>query len=117
MNAKEVDAKFKGVLERAYEYSSKTGGPAPYPTFDPRAINVKNIEHDCRPKAHSIDFVESDNTIDIDWITQEDCSEHDKFDAELKRCFFNALKFDGVITVLLRDRDCRNEFEYVLQKS
>ena len=51
MNEKCID-----VNERAYEWSSATRAPAPWPKRNKLKVNVQDIPHDERPKEYCIDI-------------------------------------------------------------
>lgn len=112
MTETEFDKKFGGVLDRAYAWSSKTRGPAPWPAMKAKCINVMNIEEECRPKDACISY--EPNGIHVDWMTQEDCDEHYELDAEVVRCM-KAIGFSGKIFMHVHDRDGYNDFRYSLE--
>lgn len=114
MTKAEFDQKFHDVKGRAYEWDSRTRAPAPWPAFDAFAVNEKNIEHECRFKSCDIEFNENDQSVDIDWMTQEECDEHSKFDRELIRCFIEMIGVETV-NVHLYDRDGYFDFNYSLK--
>lgn len=114
MTKKEFDEKFHGISTRAYSWSSVTRAPAPWPKFDPAAINIREIELECRPKDAMVELDEKKNAVLIDWESQEDCSEHSLLDAEIKRAMSH-IGFHGPIHIRLFDRDGYDRFEYELE--
>ena len=112
MTAEQFEKKFHWTKDRAYAWSSETHAPAPWPKFDPAAINIRDIEEECHPKDYSVSF-DRYPIIDIDWRTQEDCTRHEKFDEEIIRCMKH-IGFVGTVHIELYDRDGYDHFEYDL---
>ena len=96
---------FNALFHRAI--GPKCAG-APYPEFDPAAINESKIPYDLRYKEYSIDF-EYKNTdiskIKIDWMSQSWDEDGLKgFKAEIERCFKH-IGYKGDVEIHVYDRD------------
>ena len=66
MNEKCID-----VNERAYEWSSATRAPAPWPKRNKLKVNVQDIPHDERPKDYCIYIDSAKNIGYVEWLTQD----------------------------------------------
>lgn len=93
-----MSKKYIGVNERAYEWSSATHAPAPWPKRNKLKINVQDILHKERPKEFCIYIDPVKNIGHVDWLTQESSYPSDKFNKEIIRAF-KANDFHGKIEV------------------
>lgn len=75
-------------------------------------INEWSFDHKLRYKECRIEW--HDNMPSIDWMTQEECVEHEDFDQEVIRAARQAGYTAGSILVHLHDRDGLDSFEYEL---
>lgn len=83
MTEREFFSKFHGVR------GPKCAG-APYPAFDPAAVNESRFPHKLRFKEESFAFKEGDgfkgqDVVEVDWFAKESHSP-EKLIAEVKRC-------------------------------
>ena len=93
------------VIGRAYEYSSVTKGPAPYPKFDKMCINESRIEHVERYKECDC-WIGENGVGNVEWLTQESECPSDRFNKEIVRAFkANGLKPGSLIEVAYGIRD------------
>ena len=103
-----------GVSDRAYEWSSMTRKPAPWPRFDRKKVNVKLILHEERPKDYEI-WIEDNKEGYVNWLTQDSESPSEEFNEEIIRAFkANGLKKGAVIHVEYKMRGNYNSDEYDL---
>ena len=91
-----------------HNVAGKVHSGAPYPPFDPAAINESKISYDFRYKEYSIDFECKDNdisTIKINWMSQSwDESGFEGFKNEVERCFKH-IGYKGNVELHVYDRD------------
>jgi hypothetical protein len=75
--------------------------------FDAFAINEYKFNHKLRFKEWHCDFNRFDNSIDIEWITQDDFDEDmvSELAAEIKRCIIETIKFDGIVNLTVYSRN------------
>ena len=106
LTQEEFRKRFKGVIGPEYWGAS-------YPEFQPCAINEEKFEKACRYKNFLFCFDERTQSVKVNWVSQEECDPHQKFDAELIRCF-TEIGVSGRISVKLRNRDGNMKFEYDL---
>ena len=99
MNEKCID-----VNERAYEWSSATRAPAPWPKRNKLKVNVQDIPHDERPKDYCIYIDSAKNIGYVEWLTQASSYPSDEFNKEIIRAF-KANGFHGKIEVSYGIRD------------
>ena len=99
MSKKYIDAN-----ERAYEWSSATHAPAPWPKRNKRKVNVQDIPHEERPKYHCIYIDSAKNIGYVEWLTQDSSYPSAKFNEEIVRAF-KANGFHGKIEVSYGIRD------------
>ena len=99
MNEKYID-----VNERAYEWSSVTRKPAPWPKRNKLMVNVQDILHEERPKEYFI-YIDLDKNIGhVEWLTQKSSYPSIEFNKEIIRAF-KANGFHGKIEVSYGIRD------------
>ena len=102
------------VSDRAYEWSSMTRKPAPWPKFDRKKVNVKLILHEERPKDYEI-WIEDNKEGYVNWLSQESESPSEEFNEEIIRAFkSNGLKEGAVIHIEYKMRGDYNSDEYDL---
>ena len=99
MNKKYIDAN-----ERAYEWSSATRAPAPWPERNTLKVNVQDIPYEERPKDHCIYIDSAKNIGYVKWLTQNSSYPSDEFNKEIIRAF-KANGFHGKIEVSYGIRD------------
>ena len=99
MNEKCID-----VNERAYEWSSATHAPAPWPKRHKLRINVQDIPHEERPKDYFIYINLDENIGFVEWLTEASSYPSDEFNKEIIRAF-KANGFHGKIEVSYGMRD------------
>lgn len=104
MTKKQFDWMFEGVNCPAYR-------GAPTPQFNPYAINEAEFEDNLRFKEYDIKFYPETQNVSVTWISQKDCTIHDRFDIELIRVFKNVIGISGNINVTLDSRDGDLEVE------
>lgn len=98
MTTKQFDWMFEGV--NCPDYYG-----APYPRFNPYAINESEFEDNVRYKDYEITFCPKTQNVNVEWKSQNDCTTHDRFDIELIRVFKNVLGISGDINVTLWSRN------------
>ena len=99
-----MNEKYIGVNERAYEWSSATHAPAPWPKRHKLRINVQDIPHEERPKDYFI-YINLDKNIGfVEWLTEASSYPSDEFNKEIIRAF-KANGFHGKIEVSYGVRD------------
>lgn len=101
MEESEFWKRYGGVLDRACAWDGSAAAPAPWPELKSNCVNVKSIEHECRPKELCVSF--RPDGIWVDWMAQDSIEKHEKLDAELVRCM-EAIGFHGKISVRLSSR-------------
>ena len=102
----------KKQFESIFEYvNCPAYRGAPAPRFNPYAINEAEFEDNLRFKDYDIKFSPKTQNVAITWISQGDCSIHDRFDIELIRVFKNVMGIKGDINVTLCSRGCESEAE------
>lgn len=106
LTQEEFRKRFKGVIAPEYWGAS-------YPEFQAYGINEERFEKACRYKKYSFCFDERTQSVKVNWVSEEKCDPHEKFDAELMRCF-TEIGVSGRIFVKLRNRDGNMKFEYDL---
>ena len=108
MTKKQFNSRFHGVNIPAYR-------GAPYPKFDPAAVNESEFSDALRFKNYDFSF-KNDGSIDIDWESQSwDEDGIDGFVNEVKRCLKH-IGFEGDCTIHLFDRDgeCDIEIDFTI---
>jgi hypothetical protein len=83
--------------------------------FNAFAINEHKFNRKLRFKEWHCDFNRFDNSIDIEWVTQEDFEEVMVYDLlkEIERCIIKTIKFDGTIYLKVYSR---NNDEFVVNR-
>ena len=99
-----MNEKYIGVNERAYEYTSATRAPAPWPKRNKLKVNVQDIPHEERPKDYCIYIDSAKNIGYVEWLTQDSSYPSDEFNKEIIRAF-KANGFHGKIEVSYGIRD------------
>ena len=101
MTKKQFSSRFHGVNGPEYR-------GAPYPKFDPAAVNECEFSDELRFKNYDFSF-KDDGSIDIDWESQSwDEDGIDELSAEIKHCL-DYIGFRGHAMLSVHDRDGYNE--------